>query len=675
MRKLLPFLVWLGLPMAGFAVSGPVTLLNDTGVTYSTTPSQNLQTYGSAQGVASRLSAQVTFSSVTFAAKTFTDGSQSTGSLTVVSTAALVAASATDSITVPSTSAILGSPATNQITVVSTTGLAGLVGSMVIIIRDNNGVVNSSPTVTLNGQYFFVYGTNVTTGTTAANSATNLAAAITASGAPFTAVVTASTGVTVACVSSGTFCNSYRIDSTSPTAVSSGTMSGGANPVTVTINNGVQALAYTYGSNWASSTSVTGAATTLVTAMNRVGGIVASNAAGVVYASASVVGTYANSFTITTSSASRVSVSSSSFLGGLNPALLNAYFTLNGENYRNGLQWTDVSGTSTGTAASIAAFFNATSTNSAIAGGGLGNVRASATGGVVSLVTFTSATANNAITLATTPSSGGLALGSALFTGGKSNASITINGTTLTLGTDWGTPTVSSTTANVATAIAAAINANATVSALITAAATSAVIVSTSKVVGTAANYTTVSSTQSQLSFANATMTGGTNSGYNITTNQITIASHGFTKALPVLYTGSPAIGGLTTTTTYYAVVLDANTIGLSSTSVVALTGNYIDLTSSTTGTTANTYTLTPGPFIQGPAAAKWQVSNDGTNWNDYLVTANNVSVSSQTFVAVNPSTTTVQDFGTIDYGYLRYNIVGPTQGGVALKVILNAKD
>lgn len=675
MRKLLPFLVWLGLPMAGFAVSGPVTLFNDA-VAYSTNPYQNLQAYGSPQGAAGKLSAQVTWSSGTYATGSFTDGTQSTGSLTVVSTAALVATSATDSITVPSTAAILGSPATNQITVVSTTGLAGLVGSMVIIIRDNNGVVNSSPSITLNGQYLFTYGTNVTTGTSAANSATNLATAITASGSPFTAVVTASTGVTVACVSSGTFCNSYRIDSTSPTAVSSGTMSGGANPVTVTINNGAQTLAYTYGSNWASSNSVTGAATTFVTASSGIGGIVSSNVAGVVYASASLVGTFGNSYTITTSSASRVSVSSSSFLGGLNRALVNAYFTLNGQSYLNGTQWTDVSGTSTGTAASIAAFFNATSTNAAVAGGGLGNVRATATGGVVSLVTFTSSTLNNAITLATTPSSGGLTIGSALFTGGQSNASITINGTALTLGTDFAAPQVASTTANMATSIAAAINANSTLTAIITAAATSAVVVSTSKVVGTATNYTTVSSTQSQLSFANATMTGGTNSGYSITTDKITITGHGFTKALPVLYSsGTVAIGGLTNQTTYYIVVIDSNTVGVSSTSAVALTGNYIDLTSSATGTTAHTYTLAPLSFSQGPAAGKWQVSNDAANWNDYLVTSANISVSSQTFAAVNPSTNTVQDFGFVDYGYIRYNTTGPTQGAVNLKVILNAKD
>jgi hypothetical protein len=98
-------------------------------------------------------------------------------------------------------------------------------------------------------------------------------------------------------------------------------------------------------------------------------------------------------------------------------------------------------------------------------------------------------------------------------------------------------------------------------------------------------------------------------------------------------------------------------------------------VTSTSTQTTAHTYTLAPQAFVQGNASAQWQVSNDGVNWVNYLANTFNVAVTSQTFTPVFPSSTTAQDFGMIDYGYLRYNVVGPSQGGVQLKVILNAKE
>ena len=62
-------------------------------------------------------------------------------------------------------------------------------------------------------------------------------------------------------------------------------------------------------------------------------------------------------------------------------------------------------------------------------------------------------------------------------------------------------------------------------------------------------------------------------------------------------------------------------------------------------------------------------------NYNDFLTTIANVSISTQTFTPVAPSTTVVQDFGPVDYGFIQYKVIGPTQGGLSLKVILNGKD
>src|SRR5258707_13930058 len=101
------------------AAAGPVTLMNEGGLAYSTSPAQNLNAYGSPNGVASKLSAQVTWSSTTFASQNFTDGSASTTSITVANNN-LLALSATDQITVPATSASLGSPSTAQFTIITT---------------------------------------------------------------------------------------------------------------------------------------------------------------------------------------------------------------------------------------------------------------------------------------------------------------------------------------------------------------------------------------------------------------------------------------------------------------------------------------------------------------------------------------------------------------------------
>lgn len=565
MRKLLKILAMVSaLPAASFALGAQsVTLVNETGLTFSTTYQQNLNAFTSPQIAAGKLAVQVIYSSTAYATSTFTDGTQSTGSLTVVSTAPLAAAFATNTIVMPSTASILGSPATAQITIVSTSGIS----------------------------------------------------------------------------------NAF-----------------------ITITTPKQPWIFKNGVDFNSVSTASGTASALATAINGKGGIVANWPGGtsaVVYTSASVVGVGGNSYTLSSSLPVKITTSAAVFSGGLDPILTNDDITYNGFILGNGYQWTDASGTSTGTAASIARaldnFADLVCTSSGSA--------------TVSCRQFTAGTAGNAATLS---ASAGMTVTNPTFFGGQDNASFTINGVTLTIGTQIPPLTLSSTTANLATAIATAINANTSLNTIIAANAGSSVVFSTSILTGTVRNYTTVSSTQSKLSFANATMTGGTNAGANITTDIITIPAHGYTKALGVVYsTGSGAsLGGLVTGTTYFVIVVDANNIELSTGSTAAVNGVFINMTSSSSATTAHTFTLTPQAFTQGAgSSAKWQVSNDGVNWADYLTTSGNVTVSSQTFTPVFPNTSAIQDFGIIDYQYLRYNVLGPSQGGIQLKVILNSKD
>jgi hypothetical protein len=686
MRKFLTAAFLLaGLSAPAFAVSGTVTLVNNPALAYSTVATQNLLQFASPQGAASKLSVQVTYASATIPAQTFIGGQESTATITVVSTQALIASFATDSLTMPTTAQILGSPATGQITVESLTGLAGVPASFTTALSSYAYISSSSPSIVLNGYLTYTWGGNWASTDTIQHAATTLASAINAGGT-FTASVVSSTGVAITYISSGTSYNGYPVTSSNGNYVSTGVYSGGTNPTTVTINNTLQNFAFTYGANWPSTDTVTDAAGILAGLINDIGGngpalgigsIVASNVSGEIFATATVNGSFQNAYTMATTSSPLVSVSSTNFSGGLNRALLGAYFKVGAYTYRNGYHWSDASNTSTGAAQSITNFLNSISTTiNSDDTGGFGNVTASTSGGVVNLKAGAAGAAGNLITLATTqgPGLSGFTAGSALFTGGQDNASFTINGTVFQYPTNW-TLGSSSTTSTAAGSIAAAIDANAVLGPLIAASNTSNVVYATATNNGTVYNYTLTSSTQSQLTAVG--FTGGLNPAYSSGSATISLPNHGFTTALPVLFStpSGGSIAGLVGGTTYYVIVADANDIELATTSALAQSNFPVILKSTDPTTSAHTYTVTPSTYIAGSASASWQASNDGVNWTAYSTTAGGQTVNSNTFTAINPSTTTVQDFGVVDYNYLRYNITGPNQGGVNLKVILTAKD
>lgn len=159
---------------------------------------------------------------------------------------------------------------------------------------------------------------------------------------------------------------------------------------------------------------------------------------------------------------------------------------------------------------------------------------------------------------------------------------------------------------------------------------------------------------------------GGSVATVSASTDRITIASHGFSTGLKVALTGSSLPGALTATD-YWVYKVDANTIKLSSTAILAAAGTAIDITSVPLGATANTYTLTPAA-ITGTPGFKWKASNDNEHWID-------MSVSSITMSAyVYGGTSSFWDFSWFPYKWLRLAVDGPTTGAIYLKADLSVK-
>lgn len=245
-----------------------------------------------------------------------------------------------------------------------------------------------------------------------------------------------------------------------------------------------------------------------------------------------------------------------------------------------------------------------------------------------------------------------------------SGVTLNIGGITVTAGTSF--PVVNS-LADTATNLAQAINASTCpLSSMMSVQAIDNVIYATSTLVG--GNYAMATSNSNKLSVSGANMTGGKGAYYSAANDTIQIASHGFTLGLPVLYTQGAAIGGLTDQETYYVIPVDSNNIKLASTSTGAVAGLAVNITTQRAQTSANTYTLAPLAMGASNASAKWQYSNDGINYLD-VPTIASISISSATTSAF-----AGWDFGVYDYRYLRLNVTGPTQGGIAIKAMLHVK-
>jgi hypothetical protein len=382
--------------------------------------------------------------------------------------------------------------------------------------------------------------------------------------------------------------------------------------------------------------------------------VVSTAGAGtVISATATLAGLVGNTYTLLSSTPTALSLSGTNFSGGTNDALLGAILTVNGQQLANGIAWNSFDPSTGVSVATRAALSLATTLNNVV------GVAASASGSVVSATATIGGSAGNAFTMSSNRT--GMVVSGPNFAGGRDTATITTDGISLRNGVDW-TAGASSTLS--ALSVAAAINANATLNQVMVATNVGGVVYATSTITGTTANFS-LSSLTSALTVSG--FTGGGPTSINLTADTISVPNNNLTTALPVLYTKSAGTSPtpLVVGTTYYPIVVDANTFQLSYTSTGAIAGLPINITAQT-ATGGGSFLLSPSP-LSGTAGFKWQESNDDANWID-------VNVSSITFGSPYTAGDVFWDFGQVNMRWLRFKATGPTTGGVAIAVKANGK-
>jgi hypothetical protein len=248
-------------------------LINTPGLTYNSTATIDLSQYAG-----SRVSAQIIFSTVTFSAATFSDGSESTDNITVVSYAGLKAAQATNQITVTSTSSLFGAY------------------------------------ITMNGTKYKC-GSDWNQKATTALTAASIAAAING----VQGISASATGSVVYATSTlaGSAYNAYTLSSSNVNiTVASAHFTGGADNAVLTIGS----KALTQGTDWSAASSNAQTATNIASAIAAAGlGLTASASGAVIYATSTING-LAYNYLMTSSTPTALTVSTSPMTGGTNPA-------------------------------------------------------------------------------------------------------------------------------------------------------------------------------------------------------------------------------------------------------------------------------------------------------------------------------------------------------------------
>lgn len=283
-------------------------------------------------------------------------------------------------------------------------------------------------------------------------------------------------------------------------------------------------------------------------------------------------------------------------------------------------------------------------------------------------ITYSSYPAGSSATSKTftdgTASSGTITVSSASYVF-NSTPTLSINGTSISY-----VPVATS--SGTAKAISDAIVANSSLNTIIVSTwggTTTGVVFTTSTTTGTTTNYTMSSSSQAALRVTTPNMVGGTNASFTLNSQVITIASNNFATGLQVLYSGTPAISGLTTGTTYFVSVVNPNNNGVSSTIKLASSlanaqsGTGIVLASSQTKTTTDTYTLAPLAFTNTTGGMQLQWSDDNVSWTNATTGNYGLAITSVTFVIAGG--TTLYDLGPTQHRYLRLSETAPTTGGV----------
>lgn len=158
--------------------------------------------------------------------------------------------------------------------------------------------------------------------------------------------------------------------------------------------------------------------------------------------------------------------------------------------------------------------------------------------------------------------------------------------------------------------------------------------------------------------------TAGVATEVDLTANAVTIPNHGYTTGMKI--SGLSSTGTLPaglSNTTYYAIVVDANTIKFATSQSNALAGTAVDITGY--GTTAAVHTVTVETTIAGSVKIQKNNEPEGATaiWLD-------VGSSSQNFTG-----TTVLNWAYADVGYRQLRqVVTVTSGMVAVSTRVNGK-
>ncbi len=261
-------------PGGGNSYNG--VLLNQNGIALSTAVTMDLAAFS-----ASKVSAQVNSGTTTFTSPTFQDGSESTGSVKVISVTGLSSATAT-----------------NQITI----GTTAFTTSVVLTIGNN--------TLTMGQQFLRA--------TTSSGTAKNIAAAI--SLLPNLSA-SASASVVYATATYGSYANSIAfVSNNSSVTVATALMSGGSDNALLTI--GTKTL--TQGVDWVAGASTTTAVLSLGNAIANAGLKLSTNAIGalgVIVASSTLNGAVYN-YALVSSTPTALSVFNPVMVGGITPTVL-----------------------------------------------------------------------------------------------------------------------------------------------------------------------------------------------------------------------------------------------------------------------------------------------------------------------------------------------------------------
>lgn len=340
------------------------------------------------------VSAQAVYSENSPSATNFTDGSAATATITVASNVALSSASAVDQITVAPTATILGQAATGQMTIVS----------------------NSTQPVTVyvNGNTL-TRGVDWLNGVASSNTAVNLAAAVNHVGGVRANAVGSVIYSTASVVGIGG--NSYTLatSASGQVSVSAANYSGGRAPPLINAYLTLNGQILKQGYQWTAQTTSSATATSIAHVINLLSGVHASAVGSVVYTTATY-GLAGNSYTLTSSSPSFLTVANPTFTGGRD----NAAITISGVALTQGTNWV-VGNTSSNTATNIAAAINASSGLTSL-------VHAAAASTIVYSTATKVGTGTNYSILSSTPTA--LVLAHATYVGGT-NADYTFNAGTI----------------------------------------------------------------------------------------------------------------------------------------------------------------------------------------------------------------------------------------------------